>query len=323
MDNTLKARIRESRKLFQNPYAYVDGDGEFTATLTSQDRSVHSNLRDLQNPYASIHNVEDNSAFIPPETLTIRDCVIDPNSLLGRTKKGRRLSDREIVSIVRNLQNEMWRHQVDLFPDQQILNPLEVIDPVVGLASIGYRTLFVDSIGQHTFDGKTMEVAGTIDRSEKVVRISRRFAPEIQNYTAAHELAHAILHERAGLHRDRAPDGSMGRVARAPIEREADKFAAFFLMPDKHVRIAFGRVFKADTFFLNEATAFALNSELDTLRTKCKTKRELSILLACATRYDGVHIRSLCEQFNVSPVPMAIRLEELDLIAIWAVGSVR
>ena len=208
----------------------------------------------------------------------------------------------------------MWRHQADLFPDQQIVNPVEVIDPIVGLASIGYRTELVASIGQYPFEGKTMEVAGTIDRSEKVIRISQRFSPEIQNYTAAHELAHAILHEGMGLHRDRAPDGSLGRVARAPIEREADKFAAYFLMPEKHVRIAFVRVFKADTFVLNEATAFALNSELDTLRSKCKTKRDLSMLLSCATRFDGDHIRSLCEQFNVSPVAMAIRLEELSLI---------
>ena len=47
MDNTLKTQIRESRKLLQNPYAYLDGDGDFTAIPNNWSGSVHSNLRDL------------------------------------------------------------------------------------------------------------------------------------------------------------------------------------------------------------------------------------------------------------------------------------
>lgn len=315
MDNTLKTQIRESRKLLQNPYAYLDGDGDFTAIPNNWSGSVHSNLRDLQNPYAFVHNEDDYSKPVSPDTVNRRQYVIDPSPLLGKTKKGGRLSDREIELIARNLQNEMWRHQLDLFPDRQILNPVDIIDPIVALASIGYRTGWSDSLGEYSIEGESVEVAGTIDRSAQVVRISRRFSPEIRNFTAAHELAHAMLHEGVGLHRDRALDGTLERITRESTEREADKFATYFLMPEKYVRIAFERVFKTQKFVLNEETAFALNSDLDTLRSKCKTKRDLSRLLAGATRYDGTPFRSLSEQFHVSIGAMAIRLEELRLIA--------
>ena len=179
MDNTLKTQIRESRKLLQNPYAYLDGDGDFTAIPNNWSGSVHSNLRDLQNPYAFVHNEDDYSKPVSPDTVNRRQYVIDPSPLLGKTKKGGRLSDREIELIARNLQNEMWRHQLDLFPDRQILNPVDIIDPIVALASIGYRTGWSDSLGEYSIEGESVEVAGTIDRSAQVVRISRRFSPEM------------------------------------------------------------------------------------------------------------------------------------------------
>ena len=86
--------------------------------------------------------------------------------------------------------------------------------------------------------------------------------------------------------------------------------------PRSRSRSAFEHTFKVQEFVLNEESAFALNAgDLSTLRATCPEVRDLSRLLARTTHYDGVQINSLAEQFGVSVEAMAIRLEELNLIA--------
>ena len=64
-----------------------------------------------------------------------------------------------------------------------------------------------------------------------LVAVSNKFSKEVQNFTAAHELGHAILHEQAILHRDIPVDSIGKRVVRDRVEIEADTFATYFLMP--------------------------------------------------------------------------------------------
>ena len=166
------------------------------------------------------------------------------------------------------------------------------------------------------WEGKHVDVAGNIDGSERTVQISLQFDSPVRRFTAAHELGHALLHDARGLHRDRALDGGVLHRPRDRTEREADDFATYFLMPERLVRSAFEHAFKAREFILNEDTAFALNAGgLESLRATCPEVRDLSRLLAGTTHYDGVHFYSLAEQFGASVEAMAIRLEELNLIA--------
>jgi hypothetical protein len=86
-------------------------------------------------------------------------------------------------------------------------------------------------------------------------------------------------------------------------------------MPAKLVRAKFSQIFGSAPFQLSEATAYALLSkDMHQARKKIKNPRDLSFELARAQRYNGKPVTSLAEQFRVSVMAMAIRLEELGLV---------
>jgi Zn-dependent peptidase ImmA (M78 family) len=110
-------------------------------------------------------------------------------------------------------------------------------------------------------------------------------------------------------------DGSSGGAPRIPVEAEADLFASYFLLPEKPLRKAFEQKFLTQRFVLDDDTAFALNSKsLNFVRSRCRTLRDLTRILADAEYYNGVRFDSLAKQFRVSIDAMAIRLEELGLV---------
>jgi Zn-dependent peptidase ImmA (M78 family) len=192
---------------------------------------------------------------------------------------------------------------------------VDMLDPSVALDLIGYDFDLDETLGQSHINGRLLEVAGVIDDSSRRVRISRQFSNDVRVFTAAHELGHALLHEAGGLHRDRPLDGET--LSRHGIEFEADKFATYFLMPEKLVRARFTNFFATDRFVVNEETVFALSrSSLPEFQQKFRTLRDVSRALANAEYYDGRRFISLARQFRVSIGAMAIRLEELGLLAI-------
>lgn len=316
MDNSLDAQIRRSRKRLQNPYAYLDGDGGYSVVPPSSTPDVHEARSDLENPYAYLDGDGGYGEFISRvHSRKPRVSGAHPEDFLGKKRKGGRFSKREIEGIVRNLQLEIWAKRELIWPDQKNISPIEVLDPTVALHVLGYRVDMRESLGQYSGDGELFEVAGTVNDEQKRVEVSRRFAPEIRNFTTAHELAHVVLHRAHGLHRDRALDGGAGNAAREEREVEADIFAAYFLMPEKQIRIAFERVFHTRHFTITDETAFALiSNNSDALEKKCRTLRDLAKLLASTEQYGGQHFESLCRQFRTSTEAMAIRLEELGLV---------
>ena len=183
----------------------------------------------------------------------------------------------------------------------------------MALKFIGYECDIQETLGQFYSNGKLVEVAATIDNSAKKVNLAHRFSKEVRKFTAAHELGHALLHKAVELHRDKAIDGAM--VSRVGVEFEADKFATYFLMPEKLVRSIFKRIFLTDEFDLDETAALALGiSDYGLAKKKFSTTRELSKALARAERFNGVHFNSLANIFGVSIEAMAIRIEELKLV---------
>jgi len=118
------------------------------------------------------------------------------------------------------------------------------------------------------------------------------------------------------MHRDRPMDGSeQERGSRDKFEKEADKFATFFLMPEKLVVERFRQAFLCDRFVFNDETAIALNMPgVHSPESGCKSLRELARILANARYFNGRHFPSLADRFGVSVEAMAIRLEELKLL---------
>lgn len=145
--------------------------------------------------------------------------------------------------------------------------------------------------------------------------ISNNFDKYTQNFTSAHELGHALLHKQKILHRDRPINGMSDNFNRNIVERQADKFATFFLMPAKLVKNEFFEMFQTKKFVINELTAFNLVKDSPSkLRNECKNSRGLAIKLASSERYNNQSFVSIAELFSVSVTAMAIRLEELGLI---------
>ena len=292
MNKPINDSMSASHRLLQEPYANlsVDGNsGALPATSHSHAHAAHGLPQDL------IHK------FAAQEAAT----TIKP-----------RYSVIEIEQRARSLQASLWHDRDQIWPVATPTNPINVLDPFVALRLLGYDCELDETLGQFDSDGKTVEVAGNLDKSARQVRISRQFPNAVRSFTAAHELGHALLHDTGtALHRDRPLDGST--PSRTGIEFEADKFASYFLMPAKQVQAAFERFFLTDQFTLNEASAFALGQgDYESLCNKCRTLRQLSRLLANVEYYNGVHFISLANQFLVSNEAMAIRLEELGLVAL-------
>jgi Zn-dependent peptidase ImmA (M78 family) len=214
------------------------------------------------------------------------------------------------------MQIQLWKQRESILPNERNLTPEDILDPMIALRWLGYDCDYDESLGRFKAKGKSIEVAGTMDRTNKRVRISREFPVNIRNFTSAHELGHLVLgHEGIGLHRDKPLDRSGKDASRPGQEIEADKFATYFLMPEKLVKKWFKRLFRTECFALTEATMFALwGSDSMKLEARCNTRRALSRILASAERYNGVRFVSLANQFRVSNEAMAIRLEELDLV---------
>jgi Zn-dependent peptidase ImmA (M78 family) len=306
--------IRQSRKLLQNPYAHLDGDGGFDAIIPERYLNVHEARRLLENQYAYLDAEGGYSEWPYYEKGTPNGrMVVDTDELLGNLSKDHRFTNQEIEAIVRRLQAQLWRRRHELWPARKEVGPLEILDPSVALESIGFALELHETLGQSSGNGELFEIAGVLDTSDSRVQISRRFSPEIRRFTTAHELAHAVLHTGSGLHRDRALDGSPANRSRDAKESEADIFAAYFLLPEKQVRRVFEEIFLTPRFVLTDETAFALAEDLAVLRRRCRTLRDLTRMLAAAKKYNLEAVNSMTERFGVSTEAMAIRLEELGL----------
>lgn len=301
MANSLQAVISERRKLLQNPYAYMEELDEIA--------SLHETRRMHENPYRDVDKL--NRINGPVARF---DGLAQPDAAAITGKDGqRRYSGEEIERIARKLQRDMWTRRKHIFPGAVPSNPFNMLEPAAALRFLDYEFELAETLGQFQEGGRLIEVAGTIDKQAHRVCVSRRFPSRVRNFTAAHELGHAMLHDGAGMHRDRPVDGISS--SRDGQEYEADRFATCFLMPRKLVKSVFESVFGAAPFELNDDTRFALSAALPAGSVpRVRTTRDLSRVLSVAARYNGRGVVPLAEQFRVSVEAMAIRLEELELL---------
>lgn len=159
-----------------------------------------------------------------------------------------------------------------------------------------------------------MRIAGMVDPQRSRVVVSEAFGVEVARFTDAHEIGHIVLGPPVKLLRERPMEGpSEGRPG---IERDADKYASYHLMPKRLVwtelRQTLGIV---EPTRIDEDVAFWLDPtgyrELPdaSLRTKSRA--------IAASRRDiaGRLVTPLHGQLRVSVTALAIRLEELGVIS--------
>jgi len=236
------------------------------------------------------------------------------NSLTSGRWIGINASEKSIEKFAEQIHNVLWDFR-DMIWDKDVPRwQQEILKPEIVLQKIlGYQFGFA-GLGT-TNDGGTMyQVAGQINNKEKIVVISKDIDTEVRNFTAAHELGHALLHpEMEVLHRDRPLDGSVPGT-RDIKEIQANKFAGFFLMPAGTVRAVFEEVFAMEKFVINTNTVFRVGGgSVAQFSKRHPTLRSLSRFVA---RFQGGTFQPLHKIFGVSAEAMAIRLEELGLVQL-------
>lgn len=219
-----------------------------------------------------------------------------------------------IESAVTGLHEGIWRERSNIWP-QGVPKPIDMLEPEIAARVLGVSYELVGGLGTFGDGGKRLEVAGALDRQVGKILVSKRFPLEITRFTGAHEVGHWVLHPNEMMHRDRPIDGS--EVARSQKERDADYFAACFLMPRNLLYKIFEKTFGiSPPIKIDDNTAFWLcPDEPDELLRPTVGSDIRERTLASAESFNGNHFDSLAKQFRVSQTAMAIRLKELDIVA--------
>jgi len=273
---------------------------------------IHQDRLLLQNPYAHAERLHSSEKHQPVVDLPVD---LSAAELRGGKKLDDEFTEQEIEKIARRLQNGLWTNREAIWGEPK--SPVDVLDPSVGLEAIGYVCQQVSSLGRFSVGGDEFEVAAVIDERINEVKVSGENRLDILRFTTAHELGHALMHESDGLHRDRPVGEASQNPNRDRREKEADKFASFFLMPEKQVVREFTARFNRDVIYLSEDTAFALRPGSERgLSPKSSDQRDFARTVAGAEQFGGEHFHSLAERFGVSTEAMAIRLEELGFVRV-------
>lgn len=190
-----------------------------------------------------------------------------------------------------------------------------MLRPEFAIELLGIRLEFLRELKNLARANERYEIAGMIDRQSNQISISLKFPEPIARFTMAHELGHWVLHQDTiSYHRDRPIDNIAAAQERAPEEKEADYYAATFLMPRILLTEAFEKAFMVNgPIVLNDATAFKLRPEDPEAFLEEHILQQAAVV-ASREKYDGNRFASLSKYFNVSVAAMARRLLELGLV---------
>jgi hypothetical protein len=219
----------------------------------------------------------------------------------------------------KRLQLEIYGRRRELWPGREA-HPLEMVDPRVAAHVLGVNFEEVPSLSFEVLRGEKRITAGILDRPGKEIWVATEFGAEVTRFTGAHEVAHWLLHPKQVIHHRDRPLKGTSHETRPPMEQEADRFAAAFLIPEKFFRKVFQAAFQTDRpFIFDDSAAFFLSpDDPDAVLYPEKDSRARELPLARAKSYNGrAFTRSLAEMFGVSPLTMAIRIGELQLVKSW------
>lgn len=277
-------------------------------------RSTRKRTQELQIKYDDLSS-EMNKRIIFLRNKANNRTIINTLAAMKTPGPVKKLKDSEIESRVNYLHAMMWDFRSNFWSQNPPQDKISTLDPKIAIEKLKYIYKVELSLGIDSTSGKIYEIAGLINMEKKEISISQQFSLDVQNFTAAHELGHALLHNQTVMHRDRPVDGVSKREKREIEEKQADRFAVFFLMPANEVKVRFEETFGAKSLSLNQDTAILLNKkDYFELKNLCTKRRDFSRVIASAETIANTSKTSLAKQFNVSVEAMAIRLEELKLI---------
>lgn len=223
------------------------------------------------------------------------------------------MKNKKIDAAVGELHKAIFRANGDGTRDTEKL--IQLLNPELAASTLGFTIEYVPKIfNPAKTDWRT---AGLMRRSDCKILVSTEFPESEQRFTALHEIAHAAIHTRQSLFRDR-PVSWEGSVleSRPFVEREADDFAAKYGMPARLLRREFEKKFHIQTpFDFSENIAFHLaKNDYESLFMGGDVEVARALAFARAAKFDRWNFQPLCSQFGFSPSAMAYRLIELGLV---------
>ena len=197
------------------------------------------------------------------------------------------------------------RHE---FKGRGILDPVDWLSPSTLAEMLGLTYEVIPRIDLDREDGRV--ALGLLDLSKRSVLVSEEIGLEAARYTGAHELGHALYHQgRVRQHWERELDPA----ERDPQEREADQFAARFLMPESLLIRRLRENFSEPPIRIDEKWLYFLLGDQIDLDPQ---KLDLEYALARSSRNSSYQqIIPLHQQFKVSKKAMAIRLQEIRALS--------
>ena len=293
-----------------NLLSYGSDDNKW---ITKISRETH----DLRIRYNQLNELANSKLdILEKEVQNNSKLYTEVDELLEGIKSKTKLTDFDIEKLASDLQNILWLNRTTIWNKNVPDHPTKVLKPNIVLKkALGYYYSVTDGIYLSEDENEEYEIAGLIDQSQRIVLVSNGYEKNTQNFTAAHELGHALLHKQSVLHRDRPIDGLGKRIRRNTTEYQADRFATHFLMPNKLIKSVFKELFLTDKFIINEDNSFNLIQDSPSkLRSDSKNLRGLAYKLASAESFSNRTFKSISKLFGVSISAMAIRLEELELL---------
>ncbi|MCR6654083.1 MAG: ImmA/IrrE family metallo-endopeptidase [Cellvibrionaceae bacterium] len=300
MSSYTEDQVSSLRRLLCNPYALMELLEESHAAASQQEaltppstyveaspKDVHKSREQSQDPYSHLNGEGDFEGLLPSSRTPEESVVHAPSNAVPKTNtksltrydsSRKKYSEDEIKNAARKAHIDLWRNRKALWGGNPPSDPIEILSPLHAAHFYGYASESVAGFGPLLKGNDIAEIAGYLDNEKKKIFISDQFSSEKQLFTASHEIGHILLHGQTleRFHRDRPVDGST--FSRDPVEREADKFAAYFLMPEKLVRDHFESRFRVKALAINEEVAYGLGlSGVEELKARAKNKKGVCV----------------------------------------------
>lgn len=217
---------------------------------------------------------------------------------------------------VRELHREMWLRRHQLWPMGHP-PPIAMLDPAMAARVLGLeyeRRDYIELDGSR--GGLQSEGLGYLDQQRGLIVVSTHKGREVERFTGGHELGHAHMHPWVGERQPHRDLPFRSGVPRDRCEQEADYYSACFLMPRKLVEQEFAARFGTRRPLpRDETVAFHLRIR-DPREFFSGSQSVFARQLAIAESFDRNRFISMAQRFVVSPGAMAIRLDEIGLVAV-------
>ena len=147
--------------------------------------------------------------------------------------------DKKTIKIPYLKNDQIEKKSIDLLVDYYKNNKGSIETPIPVFEIVEYLDYHLDFNGEGIF--KDDNVLGATYSNDKKIEINEKISKQEgrMNFTIAHEIGHILLHGSLKEHVLCRKDEGIYGDKKETIEVQADKFAAYLIMPTKLVKEAF------------------------------------------------------------------------------------